>query len=107
MLDTNSYLASLGPLELIGVAGFFAYISAFASVQIGQMDGNGIAYSLLNILAATLVGIGLLAEFNLSSALIQGSWIIIGLTGLVLRLIKSPSAQTTPISHTNSIGASS
>ncbi len=84
MPDALTYLFSLGSIEVIGFEGFISYISAACAVQIGLMDGNLIAYSLANTLAAILVGISLLAEFNLASALIQGSWIVIGTTGLML-----------------------
>ena len=76
------YFITIGPLQLIGVAGFFVYIAAFGLVQIGRLDGNGAHYSLLNVLAASLVATSLIAEFNLASALIQCSWIFIGLIGL-------------------------
>jgi hypothetical protein len=56
---------------------------AFSWVQIGWMDGNSAKYSLCNVLAASLVAVSLIAEFNLSSTLIQGSWILIGLFGFV------------------------
>lgn len=89
MHDFFNYFTALGPLQWVGVAGFVCYLLAFGSVQLGKLDGNSTAYSLANILAATLVGVSLLAEFNLASALIQGSWIVIGFTGLVLRARKS------------------
>jgi hypothetical protein len=86
MSDFTEYFSNLGPLELIGVAGFLVYMLSFACVQLNAMDGNGVLYSLSNVLAASLVAISLIAEFNLSSALIQGSWIIFGLCGVMLRL---------------------
>lgn len=79
------YFAGVGLMESIGVAGFFCYIGSFSAVQFGMMDGNRLPFTLLNILAASLVGISLFAEFNLASALIQGSWIVIGMIGLGLR----------------------
>ena len=85
MVDLLEYLSRLGPYELAGLLGFVAYLGAFASVQFGFLDGNSTTYSLANVLAASLVAVSLEAEFNLASALIQGSWIIIGLTGLALR----------------------
>lgn len=85
MYEISNYVAGLGFYECIGVTGFICYVTAFGSVQLGLMDGNSAPYSLLNILAACLVGISLFADFNLASALIQGSWIIIGLIGLALR----------------------
>lgn len=85
MTDFITYFSNLGPLEFVGVCGFLFYIGAFGSVQFGLMDGNGKSYCSVNILAAALVAISLIAEFNLASALIQGSWILIGLLGLALR----------------------
>jgi len=85
VLSFTDYLSGLGPLEWVGVVGFICYISAFGAVQFGKLDGNSAGYSLANILAASLVAISLFAEFNLASALIQTSWIIAGIVGLVLR----------------------
>ena len=73
------YLANLGPLELAGVCGFLIYLLVFSAVQFSVLNGNSAAYSFFNVLAASLVALSLLAEFNLSSALIQASWILIGL----------------------------
>jgi len=89
MFEFSNYFKTLGLFELSGVAGFICYVVAFGSVQLGKLDGNSIAYSLANILAASLVAISLIAEFNLASALIQSSWIMIGMTGLALRTRKS------------------
>ena len=78
-------LAENDALQLAGVAGFLVYLFSFAAVQLGQLNGNGAAYSVLNVLAAVLVALSLIDQFNLASALIQGSWIVIGLAGLALR----------------------
>lgn len=91
MFTSHEYLAGLNSFQLTGLAGFVIYIYAFGAVQFGWLNGNSAAYSLANVLAATCVAISLTADFNLASALIQGSWIVVGLTGLVLRLKKSPS----------------
>lgn len=79
----GEYLGSIGTFQLIGVIGFVVYVTAFGRVQLGWLDGNSATYSALNVLAASLVAISLFAEFNLSSALIQGSWIIMGLVGVI------------------------
>jgi len=80
------YAETLGLLETLGVFGFILYISTFAAVQWGLMNGNSTAYSLSNVMSSSLVALSLIAEFNLSAALIQGSVIIIGVPGLCLRL---------------------
>ena len=76
------YIDSIGPFHLLGVVGSIIYILSFACVQIGKMDGNGNYYSICNVLAAFLVVLSLSVEFNLASALIQYSWIVIGIIGL-------------------------
>ncbi|MDA7428670.1 hypothetical protein PGB28_09380 [Primorskyibacter aestuariivivens] len=73
-------------LRMIGVLGFFFYIGGFAALQLEVLDGSGITYSVVNILAASLVLISLAGDFNLASAMIQASWIVIGFSGLSLRL---------------------
>lgn len=87
MLELSQYLYSIGPLQLVGLLGFLVYMLAFGWVQAGWMDGNSARFSLCNVLAASLVSISLFAEFNMASALIQGSWIIIGIVGLIKRLM--------------------
>ena len=92
MIFDPSYLSSLSPTQLAGVGGFFVYITVFAAQQLNALSGNSIAFSLGNVLAASLVAISLTTDFNLASALIQGSWIIIGLIGLALRVNAAASA---------------
>lgn len=82
----QSFLSELGPYQLAGLGGFALYICSFSAVQFNWIDGNSCGYSITNIAAASLVAISLIADFNLASALIQGSWILIGMTGLALRL---------------------
>lgn len=99
MTDIIHYFSAIGPLQTVGVAGFLVYIAAFASVQFGSLDGNSAGYAASNVLAATLVAISLFAEFNLSSALIQGSWILIGLCGLARHFRRRARMSTRPVAH--------
>ena len=88
----EQYLSAIGPLQIVGVVGFLVYIFAFGGVQFGFLNGNGALYSLYNVIAASFVAISLIAEFNLSSALIQASWILIGLAGFAKRFVERPGA---------------
>ena len=88
MTDALDHLGLTGH-DIAGLLGFLTYLGAFASVQFGLLDGNSTTYSLANIVAAALVAVSLAANFNLASALIQGSWIMIGLAGLGLRAWKA------------------
>ncbi len=91
MDQIGRYAETLGLLQILGVCGFIMYVSAFAAVQWGLMNGNSTAYSLANVISSTLVSLSLIAEFNLSAALIQSSVIIIGVTGLFLRFRRTRS----------------
>lgn len=85
MSEAYQYLGLIGPLQFVGVLGFFLYLFAFGGVQLELLNGNSATFSVLNVIAASFVAISLIAEFNLSSALIQGSWIAIGLVGIFKR----------------------
>lgn len=98
MLDVQDYFSSIGTLQAVGVAGFLAYIFSFASVQMSWMNGNSLSYTLWNILAASLVGVSLFAEFNLASAMIQTSWVLIGLVGLTRRVSRKRTAHKSSLS---------
>lgn len=79
--------------QIAGVAGTAVYISSYFAVQIGWIKAPGYSYCVFNMMAASLVGISLLYEFNLASALIQIAWIlisIVGITKLVLFSKHSP-----------------
>ena len=68
--------------EIIGVMGVAVYLGSYAALQLGLLRGQGYAYASLNTLAAALVLISLTDAFNLSSAIIQVSWIVIGVVGI-------------------------
>jgi hypothetical protein len=73
------WLLSLDGVGLIGVA---FYIGSYAALQTGLLRGSGYPYTLLNLVAAILVLVSLTREFNLSSAVIQITWIGISVVGL-------------------------
>lgn len=68
-----------------GLAGVVFYLSSYAMLQAGVLRGSGYAYAVLNLCASSLVLISLTVAFNMSSAIIQVSWILISLMG-ILRL---------------------
>ncbi len=69
-------------LGAIGIGGVALYLLAYALLQLGLLRGSGYSYTLLNMSAASCVLVSLLEEFNLSSFLIQISWILISIVGL-------------------------
>lgn len=91
MLDYVDQFFAMPFTQFIGVAGFLFYIASFALLQFRFIDGNGVLYSLLNILGAAFLLVSLMDAFNLASVLIQVSWIVIGLSGLMLRAVSAVS----------------
>jgi len=65
-----------------GLAGVLFYLGSYALLQLGLLRGNGYAYAILNLVAASLVLLSLTVAFNLSSALIQMSWVVISIFGI-------------------------
>ena len=65
-----------------GLAGVVLYLASYALLQAGVLRGSGYAYAVLNLGAASLVLLSLTVAFNMSSAIIQVSWIAISLMGL-------------------------
>lgn len=67
---------------MIGILGVGFYLGSYALLQFGILKGAGFTYTILNLIAASCVAISLLDAFNLSSLVIQMSWITISLVGL-------------------------
>lgn len=71
--------------DLIGISGVLVYIASYACLQLRLIDSKGSVYSLANLTAAALILVSLSYNFNLASAMIQVSWIIISIVGLLIR----------------------
>lgn len=67
----------------IGILGVAFYLGSYAALQFGLIQGRGYLYPSLNIIAAGFVGISLMEAYNLSSLLIQISWIAISIYGIM------------------------
>lgn len=72
-------------LQVVGLFGFMLYVRAFTATQSGRLCGNGIIFSINQVVAASCVLISLLGAYNLSSFLNQISYIRIGIYGIVKR----------------------
>lgn len=74
------------PAELFdgaGIAGTIVFLLSYAALQTGLIRGQGYLYALLNLLGAALVLVSLSKTFNLSAAILQVSWIVISLVGIL------------------------
>ena len=85
-----------------GLLGFFLYMASFAALQFRVIEGQGLMFPALNVLAASLVLASLTVDVNLASALIQIGWIVIGCAGIFIRLAK-PRSPKQGIGHQNAV----
>lgn len=71
----------------VGLVGAAVYVFAYGALQLGFLRGSSPVYTVLNLVAASLVLISLGEAFNLSSALIQAFWVVLSLIGLARHAI--------------------
>jgi hypothetical protein len=71
-----------GPLDLVGNIGVILLIIAYLMLQLNKLSSDGLAYSLLNAIGASLLIVSLLFNFNLSALVIEVFWVLISLLGI-------------------------
>lgn len=65
-----------------GIAGVGFYISSYMLLQLGMLRGTSYTYAGMNLVGASLVLFSLMSAFNLASAIIQATWIVISAFGI-------------------------
>lgn len=70
--------------DAAGLAGVLLVLVAYAGAALGRLDPKGVWSLLANFVGACLILVSLLlADFNLSSTAMEGSWALVALAGLV------------------------
>lgn len=72
--------------DFVGNLGVAIIVVTYLLMQLGRLDGAGLAYASLNAVGATFVLVSLLFEFNLSAFVVETFWVLISLVGIVRRL---------------------
>ena len=73
---------SYGPLDFLGNVGVVVLMVTYLMLQLNKLRSDGLAYSLLNAIGASLIVISLLYDFNLSALLMEVFWVLISLLGI-------------------------
>jgi multidrug transporter EmrE-like cation transporter len=73
---------SYGLLDLIGNVGVVILIITFLMLQLNKLPSDGLAYSVLNAIGASLIVVSLLFDFNLSALLMEVFWVLISFVGI-------------------------
>lgn len=71
-----------GPLDLIGNIGVVVLMITYLMLQLNRLSSDGLAYSLLNAIGASLIIVSLLVDFNLSAFLMEVFWVLISFVGI-------------------------
>jgi len=71
-----------GPLDFVGNIGVIVLMVTYLMLQLDKLSSNGLAYSVLNALGASLIVISLLYDFNLSALLMEVFWVLISFVGI-------------------------
>ena len=71
-----------GPLDFLGNIGVVMLMVTYLMLQLNKLSSDGLAYSLLNAIGASLVVVSLLYNFNLSALLVEVFWVLISLVGI-------------------------
>ncbi len=81
-------MESTSLMQVFGLLGVVGYITCFASLQLGLIDGNGRLFTIMSIVNASLVLVSLMEHFNLPAAIVQVTWITFGIIGLTVKTVK-------------------
>ena len=73
---------SYGPLDFLGNVGVVILIITYLMLQLNKLPSDGLAYSLLNAIGASLIVVSLLFDFNLSALLMEVFWVLISFVGM-------------------------
>lgn len=73
---------SYGLLDFIGNIGVVVLMITYLMLQLNRLRSDGLAYSLLNAIGASLIVVSLLVNFNLSALLMEVFWVLISFVGI-------------------------
>jgi hypothetical protein len=73
--------------DILGVIGVVMILVAYAGAALGKLDVKGAPSLFANFLGASLILLSLTVDFNLSALLMEGSWALVSLAGLVRLLV--------------------
>jgi len=78
-----------GLLDFVGNIGVALMMVAYLLLQLDKLS-NGLVYSVVNAVGASLVILSLLTNFNFSAFLMEAFWVLISIVGIVRHLRSKP-----------------
>ncbi|HVX36009.1 MAG TPA: cyclic nucleotide-binding protein [Hyphomicrobium sp.] len=75
----------MGFADAVGVVGVLLYLVSYFLLQIERLRFDDYSYLVINMLAAVLIIVSLVSQFNLSAFLVEALWVIISVVGIIRR----------------------
>jgi hypothetical protein len=75
-------------VDALGVAGVLLILVAYAGAQLGRLNPRLAPALVLNLAGAGLILWSLAYNFNLSAVLMEGSWALVSVYGLVMLVVR-------------------
>ncbi len=72
--------------DIVGNLGVLLLLSSYFLLQIERLSARSITYSLVNALGAGMILVSLLVEFNLSAFVVELTWLLISVYGVIRRM---------------------
>jgi hypothetical protein len=72
--------------DIIGIIGVFLCLCAYTLNVLQRIDTDGYIYPMLNAISSVMILTSLTTNFNLASALMEGSWLCVSLVAVVSAL---------------------
>jgi predicted membrane protein len=69
--------------EITGIFGVIIIIIAYILLQLEKMDAKDLGFSILNTIGALLIIISLLYDWNLASFIMEATWMMVSLYGII------------------------
>jgi small-conductance mechanosensitive channel len=69
--------------DIIGIIGVFLCLCAYTLNVLQRIDTDGYAYPALNAISSVMILTSLASNFNLASALMEGSWLCVSLVAVL------------------------
>lgn len=69
--------------DIFGTIGVVLCLLGYFLLQCGKLKSTDLSFSLYNLFGAGLILFSLFFDWNLSAALIEGSWVLISILGVV------------------------